>query len=45
MTLQAGEIIAIGFAGDRIKVVKGDQVDITLEPIGTLSNTLGSSAQ
>lgn len=41
MTLQPGEIIAVGFAGDRVAVAKGDKVDAQIEGIGTLSNTLG----
>lgn len=41
MTLQPGEIIAVGFAGDRVPVNKGDRVDATIDGIGTLTNTLG----
>ena len=41
MTLQPGEVIAVGFAGDRTPVAAGDSVDCTIEGIGTLHNTLG----
>ncbi|GGO79829.1 hypothetical protein GCM10011348_15130 [Marinobacterium nitratireducens] len=43
MTLQAGEIIAVGFAGNRVPVAKGDKVESSIEGIGTLSNTLGGA--
>ncbi|MBV0934252.1 fumarylacetoacetate hydrolase family protein [Marinobacterium weihaiense] len=43
MTLQAGEIIAVGFAGDRVAVVKGDKVEASIEGVGTLTNTLGGA--
>lgn len=43
MTLQPGEIIAVGFAGNRVPVVKGDRVDASIEGIGTLTNTLGGA--
>lgn len=43
MTLQAGEIIAVGFAGNRTAVQQGDQVAISIEGIGTLNNQLGGS--
>lgn len=41
MTLQPGEIIAVGFAGDRIALAKGDKVEAAIEGVGTLKNTLG----
>lgn len=41
MTLQAGEIIAVGFAGERVALAKGDKVEAAIEGIGTLNNTLG----
>jgi 5-oxopent-3-ene-1,2,5-tricarboxylate decarboxylase / 2-hydroxyhepta-2,4-diene-1,7-dioate isomerase len=40
MTLQPGEVIAVGFAGDRVPVAKGDKVAASIEGIGTLTNTL-----
>ncbi|EXJ12580.1 MULTISPECIES: fumarylacetoacetate hydrolase family protein [Nitrincola] len=43
MTLQPGEIIAVGFAGDRVPVSKGDTVDASIEGVGTLTNTLGGA--
>ncbi len=43
MTLQAGEIIAVGFAGDRVAVAKGDKVVASIEGIGALNNTLGGA--
>jgi 5-oxopent-3-ene-1,2,5-tricarboxylate decarboxylase/2-hydroxyhepta-2,4-diene-1,7-dioate isomerase len=43
MTLQPGEIIAVGFAGDRTAVAKGDKVDASIEGVGTLTNTLGGA--
>jgi 5-oxopent-3-ene-1,2,5-tricarboxylate decarboxylase/2-hydroxyhepta-2,4-diene-1,7-dioate isomerase len=43
MTLQAGEIIAVGFAGDRVPVAKGDKVEAAIEGVGTLRNTLGGA--
>jgi 5-oxopent-3-ene-1,2,5-tricarboxylate decarboxylase/2-hydroxyhepta-2,4-diene-1,7-dioate isomerase len=43
MTLQAGEIIAVGFAGDRVAVNKGDNVAASIEGVGTLNNTLGGA--
>ncbi len=44
MTLQPGEVIAVGFYGDRFAVAKGDQVAISIEGVGTLNNTLGAKA-
>ncbi|SEG66502.1 fumarylacetoacetate hydrolase family protein [Marinobacterium lutimaris] len=43
MTLQPGEMIAVGFAGDRVAVAKGDRVDAQIEGVGTLTNTLGGA--
>lgn len=43
MTLQSGEIIAVGFAGDRVAVNKGDKVEASIEGVGTLNNTLGGA--
>lgn len=43
MTLQPGEVIAVGFAGDRVPVNRGDTVEATIEGIGTLTNTLGGA--
>jgi 5-oxopent-3-ene-1,2,5-tricarboxylate decarboxylase/2-hydroxyhepta-2,4-diene-1,7-dioate isomerase len=43
MTLQPGEIIAVGFAGDRVAVHKGDKVKASIEGVGTLNNTLGGA--
>ncbi|WP_114417182.1 fumarylacetoacetate hydrolase family protein [Marinospirillum perlucidum] len=43
MTLQPGEIIAVGFAGDRVPVAQGDQVEASIEGVGTLKNTLGGA--
>lgn len=43
MTLQPGEIIAVGFAGDRVAVGKGDKVEASIEGVGTLKNTLGGA--
>lgn len=43
MTLQPGEIIAVGFAGDRVPVAKGDQVKASIQGVGTLTNTLGGA--
>ena len=43
MTLQAGEIIAVGFAGDRVAINKGDKVEASIEGVGTLNNTLGGA--
>lgn len=44
MTLQPGEVIAVGFAGDRTPVAPGDKVELSIEGIGTLVNTLGAKA-
>lgn len=41
MTLQAGEIIAVGFAGERVALAKGDKVEAAIAGVGTLNNTLG----
>ena len=43
MTLQEGEVIAVGFYGDRVAVAKGDKVAISSEGVGTLNNTLGGA--
>ncbi|MBV1790486.1 fumarylacetoacetate hydrolase family protein [Marinobacterium sp. D7] len=43
MTLQPGEIIAVGFAGERVAVAKGDKVEASIEGVGTLTNTLGGA--
>ncbi|WP_372985062.1 fumarylacetoacetate hydrolase family protein [Marinobacter sp.] len=43
MTLQPGEVIAVGFAGDRVPVARGDRVEATIEGVGTLTNTLGGA--
>lgn len=43
MTLQPGEIIAVGFAGERVPVAKGDQVEASIQGVGTLKNTLGGA--
>lgn len=43
MTLQPGEVIAVGFAGDRVPVCKGDKVEASIEGVGTLTNTLGGA--
>ncbi|PHQ26581.1 5-carboxymethyl-2-oxo-hex-3- ene-1,7-dioate decarboxylase [Marinobacter guineae] len=43
MTLQPGEVIAVGFAGERVPVAKGDRVEATIEGVGTLTNTLGGA--
>jgi len=43
MTLQPGEIIAVGFAGNRVAVAKGDKVEASIEGVGTLTNTLGGA--
>ena len=43
MTLQPGEIIAVGFAGDRVAVAKGDKIEASIEGVGTLNNTLGGA--
>ncbi|MBR9884778.1 MAG: 5-carboxymethyl-2-oxo-hex-3- ene-1,7-dioate decarboxylase [Oceanospirillales bacterium] len=43
MTLQPGEIIAVGFAGERVELAKGDKVEASIEGVGTLSNTLGGA--
>lgn len=43
MTLQPGEIIAVGFAGDRAAVNKGDKVEADIKGVGTLNNTLGGA--
>ncbi|MEY3037493.1 MAG: hypothetical protein RL143_60 [Pseudomonadota bacterium] len=43
MTLQEGEVIAVGFYGDRVAVAKGDKVAISIEGVGTLNNTLGGA--
>jgi len=43
MTLQPGEVIAVGFAGDRVALAKGDKVEVAIEGIGTLNNTLGGA--
>jgi 5-oxopent-3-ene-1,2,5-tricarboxylate decarboxylase/2-hydroxyhepta-2,4-diene-1,7-dioate isomerase len=43
MTLQEGEVIAVGFYGDRVSVAKGDKVAISIEGVGTLNNTLGGA--
>lgn len=42
MTLQPGEVIAVGFAGDRTPVQPGDKVELSIEGVGTLVNTLGA---
>ena len=44
MTLQPGEMIAVGFAGDRTPVAKGDQVSAKIDGVGTLENRLGGAA-
>lgn len=41
MTLQPGEIIAVGFAGERVPVAQGDQVSVVVPAIGSLNSTLG----
>lgn len=48
MTLEAGDIIATGTPSGVGKgftppkfLRRGDQIDITIEPIGTLSNQIG----
>lgn len=41
MTLQPGEIVAVGFAGERVALAKGDKVEAAIEGVGTLKNTLG----
>lgn len=43
MTLQPGEVIAVGFAGNRVPVARGDKVEATIEGVGTLTNTLGGA--
>ncbi|KEA63644.1 5-carboxymethyl-2-oxo-hex-3- ene-1,7-dioate decarboxylase [Marinobacterium lacunae] len=43
MTLQPGEVIAVGFAGKRVALAKGDKVEASIEGVGTLSNTLGGA--
>ncbi|AOY86827.1 5-carboxymethyl-2-oxo-hex-3- ene-1,7-dioate decarboxylase [Marinobacter salinus] len=43
MTLQPGEVIAVGFAGERVPVARGDKVEATIEGVGTLTNTLGGA--
>jgi len=43
MTLQPDEIIAVGFAGDRVPVAQGDQVETSIQGVGTLKNTLGGA--
>lgn len=43
MTLQPGEIIAVGFAGNRVPVARGDKVEAQIEGVGTLTNTLGGA--
>lgn len=43
MTLQPGEVIAVGFAGNRVPVSKGDKVEASIEGVGTLTNTLGGA--
>ena len=43
MTLQPGEIIAVGFAGERVAVAQGDRVEAQIEGVGTLINTLGGA--
>lgn len=43
MTLQPGEVIAVGFAGDRVPLARGDKVEATIEGVGTLTNTLGGA--
>jgi 5-oxopent-3-ene-1,2,5-tricarboxylate decarboxylase/2-hydroxyhepta-2,4-diene-1,7-dioate isomerase len=43
MTLQPGEIIAVGFAGDRVSIAKGDKLEASIEGVGTLNNTLGGA--
>ncbi|WP_404417368.1 fumarylacetoacetate hydrolase family protein [Marinospirillum sp.] len=43
MTLQPGEIIAVGFAGERVPVAQGDQVQASIQGVGTLTNTLGGA--
>lgn len=44
MTLQPGEVIAPGFAGERVSVTTGDVVVSTIEGVGTLTNSIGGSA-
>lgn len=43
MTLQPGEIIAVGFAGQRVDVHKGDRVEASIEGVGTLTNCVGGA--
>ncbi len=43
MTLQKGEVIAVGFTGDRISVKPGDAVSASIAGVGTLNNTLGGA--
>lgn len=40
MTLKAGDIILTGTPEDRVDINVGDTVDVTIEGIGTLSNTV-----
>lgn len=42
MTLQPGEVIAVGFAGERTPVAPGDKVELSIDGIGTLTSTLGA---
>ena len=44
MTLQPGEVIAVGFAGERTPVAPDDKVELSIDGIGTLTSTLGAKA-
>ncbi len=40
MTLQPGEVVAVGFPGDKPAVSQGDSIDTTITEIGELSNSI-----
>lgn len=42
MTLQPGEVIAVGFAGERTPVAPSDKVALTVSGVGTLNNSMGA---
>ncbi len=43
MTLQVGDVIAVGFPCERVALHKGAVVSSTIEGVGTLTNTVGGA--
>lgn len=43
MTLDAGDVIAVGFIGDRVPVASGDTVVSTIDKVGSLTTFIGGA--